>query len=227
MFRPLKAAAYAAATLVALSSATYSGAVFAGETEVTPVVHPYTEHALAGTALTASIPIEKIDAASLAVPGTDLNAPVMHKTPDEDSAEDDTPRSLPELVSYYSSADIEDAEQRCLATAVYFESKGEPLKGQLAVAEVIMNRARSGRFPSSLCGVVKQPGQFSFVHSGALPSVQRASGAWHTAVAIARIASEHLTPATAPKAMFFHAARVSPGWRLTRVAAVGNHVFYR
>jgi spore germination cell wall hydrolase CwlJ-like protein len=136
-------------------------------------------------------------------------------------------RTLAQLVSDYSSSQTVGAQQECLAGAVYFESKGEPLAGQLSVAEVILNRTRSGRFPASVCGVVKQPGQFSFVRSGRFPPIARGSLAWRRAVAVARIAMENLADGSAPKALFFHARRVSPGWRLTRVAAVGNHIFYR
>ncbi|HEX8620432.1 MAG TPA: cell wall hydrolase [Allosphingosinicella sp.] len=137
------------------------------------------------------------------------------------------PSSLDELVDRHASARTADAQHECLAGAVYFESKGEPLRGQLSVAEVILNRARSGRFPASVCGVVKQRGQFSFVRSGRIPAVARASLAWKRAVAIAHIAREKLADGGAPRALFFHARYVSPRWRLTRVAAVGNHIFYR
>jgi spore germination cell wall hydrolase CwlJ-like protein len=137
-------------------------------------------------------------------------------------------RSLHELVGLHSSAQTADAEQECLANAVYFESKGEPLTGQLSVAEVVLNRAKSGRFASSVCGVVKQRGQFSFVRGGRLPAVPRASLAWKKAVAIARIAQDDLADSPASRALFFHATRVRPSWRgLKRVATVGNHIFYR
>jgi spore germination cell wall hydrolase CwlJ-like protein len=95
------------------------------------------------------------------------------------------------------------------------------------VAEVIINRSRSGRFASTICGVVRQPSQFSFVRRGHIPAPPN-NAQWRTAVAIARIATEELADGGAPRALFFHARRVSPRWRnLTRVATVGNHVFYR
>jgi spore germination cell wall hydrolase CwlJ-like protein len=120
-----------------------------------------------------------------------------------------------------------DREQLCLATAIYFESKGEPLSGQLAVARVVMNRANSGRFASTLCGVVTQAGQFSFVRGGALPAINPNSGSWRTAVAIAKIAQGDLWESKAEKALYFHARQASPGWRMARVGTIGNHVFYR
>lgn len=136
-------------------------------------------------------------------------------------------RSLADLVADHDAGETADAEGECLARAVYWESRGEPLSGQLAVAEVIINRARSGRFAPTLCGVVRQPAQFSFVRQGYIPQPPRASRDWRIAVAIARIAAEGLADGGAPRALFFHARRINPGWRLTRVATVGNHVFYR
>ena len=136
-------------------------------------------------------------------------------------------RGLADLVGDYASADTPDEETDCLARAVYWESKGEPLVGQLAVADVIINRAQSGRFASTICGVVRQHSQFSFVHGGYIPPAPQASPQWHTAVAIARIARQDLAGDAAPQALFFHARYVHPGWRLIRVASVGNHIFYR
>jgi spore germination cell wall hydrolase CwlJ-like protein len=132
-----------------------------------------------------------------------------------------------EAVEHRIAAAPISAEQACLATAVYFEAKGEPIRGQFGVAHVILNRTKSGRFPRSVCGVVKQPGQFSFVHGGHLPAVGHGGGQWKTALAVAAAALSGEAPAPAPRALFFHARSVSPGWHLTRVAAIGNHVFYR
>ncbi|MDO9368851.1 MAG: cell wall hydrolase [Sphingopyxis sp.] len=137
-----------------------------------------------------------------------------------------TADSLAELVAETPRpADI-DPELRCLAGAVYFESRGESLVGQLAVAHVVINRAQSGRFPRSLCGVVHQPSQFSFVRGGKMPAV-RNPAQWNNAVAIAQIAREGSWKNHAPGALFFHARYVSPGWRKTRVAQIDNHIFYR
>lgn len=136
--------------------------------------------------------------------------------------------SLSETVAKLRRTDAGSRELECLAAGVYFESKSEPLAGQLAVGQVIANRANSrGRFPSSYCGVLTQRGQFSFVRGGRWPSVNENSLQWKNAVAIARIVDADLHDSSVGKALFFHARRVSPGWRLTRVASVGNHVFYR
>ena len=135
---------------------------------------------------------------------------------------------LATLVAQMRGSNPGSRELECLAVGIYFESKSEPLAGQLAVGEVIANRANShGRFPSSYCGVLFQRSQFSFIRGRALPSVPRSSRQWQTAVAIAKIVDQDLKDSAANNALFFHAKRVSPGWKLKRVASIGNHIFYR
>jgi len=155
--------------------------------------------------------------------------------------QDDTVASAPEtaapvkasgdlstMVAQLRGADAGSRELECLATGIYFESKSEPLAGQLAVGKVIANRSQSGgRFPGTYCGVLFQRGQFSFVHGGRLPAVSHSNHQWQTAVAIAKIVDQDLQESVAGNALFFHARYVSPGWHLKRVASIGNHVFYR
>ncbi|MEO8619238.1 MAG: cell wall hydrolase [Sphingomicrobium sp.] len=135
--------------------------------------------------------------------------------------------SLSEQVTALRSSTAGSRDLECLAVGVYFESKSEPLEGQLAVGHVIANRANSGRFPSSYCGVLFQRSQFSFVRGKSYPRIARSGRQWQNAVAIAKIVDSRLHASPVGKALFFHAKRVSPGWHLTRVASVGNHVFYR
>ena len=148
-------------------------------------------------------------------------------TTDEDSAPAKPAGDLTSLVAQLRGSDAGSRELECLAVGVYFEAKSEPLAGQLAVGQVIANRAHSGRFPSSYCGVLFQRSQFSFVHGGSYPSIARSSRQWQNAVAIARIVDQQLHESPVPHALFFHAKRVQPRWRLTKVGSVGNHVFYR
>ena len=168
-----------------------------------------------------------------AVVTNDLPAPADVLAPiDEPVIETDAPAArvsgdLASMVAQLRSAEAGSRELECLAGAIYFESKSESLKGQLAVGHVIANRAASGRFPSSYCGVVYQRSQFSFVRGGSMPRIARSGTQWKNAVAIAQIVDQKLAPTPVSKALFFHARRVSPGWRLTRVATLGNHVFYR
>jgi len=78
---------------------------------------------------------------------------------------------MADTVASLRSSDPGSRELECLAGAIYFESKSESLQGQLAVGHVIANRAHSGRFPSSYCGVVFQRSQFSFVRGRSLPPI--------------------------------------------------------
>lgn len=161
-----------------------------------------------------------------------VSEPVVQSIVPGDDAEPsatagDDAASLIELVAEQPISEPLDSQMRCLAAAIYFEARGESLEGQLAVGRVIVNRAQSGRFPSSYCGVVYQRAQFSFVRGNSMPKAREDSESWRRAVAIAHIAAEGSWNSTAKGALFFHATSVSPGWRLTRVARVDNHVFYR
>ncbi len=120
----------------------------------------------------------------------------------------------------------EDRELRCLATGVYFEARSEPLSGQLAVADVILNRSTSGRFPGSVCSVVTQKGQFSFVRKGKLPTPP-ANAQWRRALAVAQVARKNLWESPAGDALYFHARYVNGAQGRASVATVGNHIFYR
>ena len=134
---------------------------------------------------------------------------------------------LAAIVEANKASNVADSEEKCLASAIFYEARSESFEGQLAVAQVILNRVDSGRFASSICGVVLQRGQFSFVRGGAIPAIRTTSTDWQEALAIARIAQAKLHRSKAGDALFFHATHVSPKWRLNRVASIGNHIFYR
>lgn len=229
MFRFARATGFAVASLIVAASATYAGPSFAEEA-VSADIPTFLDHGSAAPIDAAATESAPAPAAQAYDP--DFSAPVAEHavaTMTSDAAtEGSDSRSLSQQVEAYASADAQDAQLECLAGAVYFESKGEPLQGQLAVAEVILNRAGSGKYPASICGVVKQKSQFSFVRGGQIPHISKDSPAWRKAVAIAHIAKQDLNEAGIGKAMFFHARYVSPGWSgLTRVASIGNHIFYR
>jgi N-acetylmuramoyl-L-alanine amidase len=135
--------------------------------------------------------------------------------------------SLSQLVQQQSADGSLDAEMQCLAGTVYFESKGESLQGQLAVARVVLARVASSRFPDTICGVVYQRSQFSFVRGGKMPHIKTGRQTWRNAVAIAKIAVNDGWESSVEGALFFHASHVSPGWRLKRLASIDNHIFYR
>ena len=135
--------------------------------------------------------------------------------------------SLPELVGMIPLPSTLSRDIECLAGAVYFEAKSESLDGQLAVGRVVVARTASGHFPSSYCGVVYQPSQFSFVHRGAMPTINRSSPLWQNAVKIALIAHHGVWKSPAEGALFFHAARIRASSGKTRIARIDHHVFYR
>ncbi len=135
--------------------------------------------------------------------------------------------SLATLVAAQTMPTAPDEALRCLASAIFHEAKGEPMTGQLAVAHVILNRAQSGRFPASVCGVVAQRGQFSFVRGGIIPSPALHNASYRRAMAIAQIAIDKAWADPVSGALFFHATHVAPNWGKRRVAAIGHHIFYR
>jgi spore germination cell wall hydrolase CwlJ-like protein len=138
-----------------------------------------------------------------------------------------TAATLADFVQEQAQPETLTSEMKCLAGAIYFEAKGETLAGQLAVGRVIVNRAKSGRFPDNYCGVVYQRSQFSFIHGKTMPAIRTASRDWQRAVAIAEIAHNGSWKSQCEGALYFHAARVSPAWHKTRIARVDDHVFYR
>ncbi len=138
-----------------------------------------------------------------------------------------TPDTLQRLVTIRAAnARPIKPDVECMARTVYHEASNQALRGQLAVAQVILNRTRTDVFPRTVCGVVGQPGQFSH---GPMTAAAAASGSWHTAVAISAIAEEDHVAQVAPGALFFHAAYVRPAWSQTheRIAQIGDHIFYR
>lgn len=115
---------------------------------------------------------------------------------------------------------------KCLTEALYFEARGEPLAGQRAVAEVILNRVDHPAFPKSVCAVVNQSGQFSY-KGGSLRMRDR--GAASRAQRVAQEALSGAPRTLTNGATYFHTTYVRPSWskRFTRTTKIGSHVFYR
>lgn len=136
--------------------------------------------------------------------------------------------SLSQLVETMPETEL-TGDMLCLAQAIYFEARGEPIEGQLAVGQVIINRTESRHYPADYCSVVAQPAQFSFVKRGVIPRPDTGSPAWARAKAIAQIAHRALWPSEAGDALYFHATYVKPRWarRKTALARIDTHVFYR
>ena len=118
---------------------------------------------------------------------------------------------------------VSEAELACLTRVILYEAGAESRDGQLAVAQVVLNRTRSGRFPSSICGVINQRGQFASIRSFNAPRGAR----WERAEDVAEAALDGERAPGVGNALFFHAAHARPFSGRTRVARLGNHVFYR
>jgi spore germination cell wall hydrolase CwlJ-like protein len=126
-------------------------------------------------------------------------------------------------------------EQRCLAEAVYFEARSETVEGQAAVAQVVLNRVKSGLYPSSICGVVYQNRhrhlacQFTFACEGKALRI-RDTDSWERAKSVASAVIEGKTYlADVGGATHYHADYVRPYWarRLKKMDVIGRHIFYK
>lgn len=122
-------------------------------------------------------------------------------------------------------AAVSSRELDCMTKVILYEAGAESRAGQVAVAQVVMNRVESPRFPDSVCGVIYQRGQFSSIRS-----FRHAKNArWQRAERIARAVMSGDEKAVVGRALYFHATRVRPAYvrKHVRVATIGNHVFYR
>jgi spore germination cell wall hydrolase CwlJ-like protein len=127
-----------------------------------------------------------------------------------------------------------EADLNCLAQAIYYEARGEPLPGQIAVAEVVINRTASKRYPASICEVVFQNDhmrnrcQFSFACDGKTDTPPQ-NVAWQTSQSLAVYAMTDNSLQLTGTATHYHADYVSPGWsrRLEKTVSIGRHIFYR
>ena len=139
----------------------------------------------------------------------------------------------PFLAQMQSESDAERATE-CLTAAVYYEARSEPVDGQRAVAQVVLNRVRDRAFPHSVCGVVYQGAnrrtgcQFSFACDGSMAH-RRDPGAWDRARAVAAAALAGSVYAPVGGATFYHTNAILPWWAssLARIGSVGAHIFYR
>ncbi|MEO9461831.1 MAG: cell wall hydrolase [Marinomonas sp.] len=218
----ITAAILSAATVFALASSEMSGA-FAQEDTAAPAPDAVQEVA-AGAPTPVFVSNEIIQPVPEVIEDDLVEADVAEEPVRAPSA-----GSLRELVRK-TSTDFSLSEQmRCLAGTVYFEARGEPLAGQLAVAKVVMNRSDDRRFPNSYCGVVYQRSQFSFVRGGRMPRINTGSAAWKRAKAIARIAHESQWDSAADDSLYFHAKYVRPSWsrKKSKRATINTHIFYR
>lgn len=115
----------------------------------------------------------------------------------------------------------------CLALAIYFEARGEPLEGKIAVAEVIYNRVVDPRYPSDICSVVYERKQFSWTHDGKSDRPKDHKKYNEILELSKKIQKGNLF--VGDGVTHYHSTKVKPYWRnsLTRVKQIGNHIFYR
>ncbi|MCF6443789.1 cell wall hydrolase [Nereida sp. MMG024] len=127
-----------------------------------------------------------------------------------------------------------DAQWRCLAEALYFEARGESVKGQFAVAEVIMNRVKSRNYPNSICGVINQGTgkkfacQFTYTCDGKKEIISEPK-AFARVGKVARMTIDGGLPKLTNGATHYHTKAVNPRWARVypRTATIGFHIFYR
>ena len=121
----------------------------------------------------------------------------------------------------------------CLAVAVFFEARDQPLTGQYAVAEVVMNRVMDPRWPDTICGVVFQDKQFSFTHDGKSDKMETYAKndeiEWRAMNQARTVAKEIYDSGYVElEATHYHALSVRPSWakHYEQVGRIGDHVFY-
>lgn len=118
------------------------------------------------------------------------------------------------------SVHVPKSELHCLAQNIYHEARGEPRRGQLAVALVTLNRVKHANYPNSICKVVFQPNQFSWTKVLGKRKVK-------IPYKFYLLANEALTHQDFTfNAIYFHNTTIKPGWKARRIAKIGNHVFY-
>jgi hypothetical protein len=230
MIRTVRAAGFAVAACVFAVSAAWSGPLQAGQGDGAPEAIHYLAHAGAAVEVD-DIGVNDASATETIAVSPDEIAHVGAVAEQLVSLADEIlmpQHSLGDLVNSYAGYSTDGREQDCLASAVYFEARGEPIEGQLAVAEVVLNRAQSGRYPATICQVVTQPWQFSFVRNGIIPAADRGSESWRRAVAVARIAEAGARRLLPRNVLWYHADYVNPSWgrRLARNTKIGLHIFY-
>ena len=148
-----------------------------------------------------------------------------------------TPLTLAELIAA-RAAQVEqlaaDNQAHCLAQVVYFEARSESLEGQLAVAQVVLNRVATPRYPATICAVAFQNEhlpfrcQFSFACDG-MPDKAYNMTAWRQARAVAQLALDGAWDDITGRSTHYHALNAMPYWRnhLQQTVQLGRHIFYR
>lgn len=232
-FEPWQAPEYTTtrqATSVQSPAAAAAGSTGAAAGQTTPIV----KRAIALSSITPAsmdtTPIE-VAAAPVSLQSPRLDRPDMGDNGFAPRAEEEGRPRYADLID----PDSLSKEQRCLAEAVYFEARSEPEEGQAAVAQVVLNRVKSGLYPSTICGVVYQNRhrylacQFTFACEGKALRISEPE-AWEQAKRVANAVLEGKTYLTeVGGATHYHADYVRPYWarHLKKMDVIGRHIFYK
>lgn len=134
------------------------------------------------------------------------------------------------------TAEMRNKQLDCLTRNIYYEAKGEPFEGKVAVAQVTINRMESGLFPNDICKVVYQKNvvydkvlcQFSWYCEGPSRIPPKHAAAYKESEIVARqVLLEGFRLPSLTQALYFHAKHINPQWKREKVATIGGHVFYR
>jgi hypothetical protein len=186
-----------------------------------------------GQAVPPPTPRQLLRGLALEVPGLAGLPDTLRATVADDAAPAFAVAAPPFFPQMRSQDDAQRAAE-CLTAAVYYEARSEPVDGQRAVAQVVLNRVRDRAFPHSVCGVVYQGSnrrtgcQFSFTCDGSM-AYRRDPAAWDRARAVAEAALAGSVYAPVGGATFYHTSAILPWWAssLARIGSVGAHIFYR
>lgn len=133
------------------------------------------------------------------------------------------------------TAEVREKQLGCLAKNIYHEAGNEPFEGKAAIAQVVLNRTDSGRFPADICGVIYQKNivyekvicQFSWFCSQVVAFRPINKESYDESMVVAKkVLLEGFRLPSLEKALFYHASYISPGWNRKRITQIGQHIFY-
>lgn len=137
------------------------------------------------------------------------------------------------LESSSITAELRSNQLNCLTRNIYYEAGNEPFEGKVAVAQVTINRAESGKFPSDICKVVYQKDnaiglcQFSWFCNGDVRKPKNMAAYRECEIVARQVLLEEFRLPSLKHALYFHGTYINPGWKKEKVAVIGNHVFYK
>jgi len=131
------------------------------------------------------------------------------------------------------TAEVRGNQLNCLTRNIYYEAGHESFEGKVAVAQVTINRAESGKFPSDICKVVYQKDnalglcQFSWFCNGDVKKPKNLAAYKECEIVAKQVLLEQFRLPSLKHALYFHGAHINPGWKKEKVATIGNHIFYK